>query len=68
MPGNGLSCGPPLESGTLAPGKWRAVYSSPAQTKYVMTDADERDPGAYIDRLALEDDPFSIIEGLTLAG
>ena len=48
--------------------KWRAVYDQSAPEKFVVANADEGDPGAYIDRMLLEDDPHKIIEGLIIAG
>lgn len=48
--------------------KWRAVAAQDAQPKYVIANADEGDPGAYIDRFLIEDDPHTLIEALTLAG
>jgi formate dehydrogenase iron-sulfur subunit len=47
--------------------KWRAVASQPAEDKFVVANADEGDPGAYIDRLILEDDPHLVIEALAIA-
>lgn len=47
--------------------KWRAVAAVPGGGKYVIANADEGDPGACIDRFLMEDDPFSLIEGMTLA-
>ena len=48
--------------------KWRAVFRQPADEKYVVANADEGDPGAYIDRLILEDNPHGVIEALAIAG
>ncbi len=48
--------------------KWRAVAAQNAQPKYVIANADEGDPGAYIDRFILEDDPHAVIEACILAG
>jgi formate dehydrogenase iron-sulfur subunit len=48
--------------------KWRAVASRSADEKYVVANADEGDPGAYVDRLVLEDDPHRVIEALAIAG
>ncbi|HYL93075.1 MAG TPA: NADH-ubiquinone oxidoreductase-F iron-sulfur binding region domain-containing protein [Alphaproteobacteria bacterium] len=48
--------------------KWRMVLKQETQSKIVVANADEGDPGAYIDRLLLEDDPFSLIEAMTIAG
>jgi hypothetical protein len=39
------------------------LASQPAPTKYVVVNADEGDPGAYIDRILLEDDPHAVLEG-----
>jgi NADH:ubiquinone oxidoreductase subunit F (NADH-binding) len=47
--------------------KLRAVASQAAAAKYVVMNADEGDPGAYIDRILLEDDPHASLEGLALA-
>ncbi|MDQ7842262.1 MAG: NADH-ubiquinone oxidoreductase-F iron-sulfur binding region domain-containing protein [Armatimonadota bacterium] len=48
--------------------KWRAVAAEPGSVKYVVANADEGDPGAYIDRFILEEDPFCLIEAMTIAG
>jgi formate dehydrogenase iron-sulfur subunit len=48
--------------------KWRAVANQGQPCKYVVANADEGDPGAYIDRFLMEDDPHSLIEGCILAG
>ena len=47
--------------------KWRAVMSQPASERYVVANADEGDPGAYIDRFILEDNPHVLIEALAIA-
>jgi formate dehydrogenase iron-sulfur subunit len=47
--------------------KWRAALDQPAGLKYVVANADEGDPGAYIDRVLLEDDPHAVLEGLAIA-
>jgi NADH:ubiquinone oxidoreductase subunit F (NADH-binding) len=47
--------------------KWRAVRDRRAATAYVVCNADEGDPGAYIDRYLLEDDPHAVLEGLAIA-
>lgn len=47
--------------------KWRAAAASDAPTKYVVANLDEGDPGAYIDRFIAEDDPFALLEGMTIA-
>jgi NADH:ubiquinone oxidoreductase subunit F (NADH-binding) len=47
--------------------KWRAALAGDGGTTYVVANADEGDPGAYIDRVLLEDDPHAVLEGLALA-
>ncbi|HVK54802.1 MAG TPA: NADH-ubiquinone oxidoreductase-F iron-sulfur binding region domain-containing protein [Burkholderiales bacterium] len=47
--------------------KWAAVQAECAAEKFVVVNADEGDPGAFSDRLLLEDDPFRIIEATTIA-
>jgi NADH:ubiquinone oxidoreductase subunit F (NADH-binding) len=47
--------------------KWRAVAQQPLGEKIVIANADEGDPGAYIDRFLLEDDPHALLEGMLLA-
>jgi NADH:ubiquinone oxidoreductase subunit F (NADH-binding) len=48
--------------------KWRAVLSENSLEKFVVANADEGDPGAYIDRFIIEDDPHALIEGMIIAG
>ena len=48
--------------------KWRAVAQQPPGVKYVIANGDEGDPGAYVDRYLMEDDPHCLIEGMILAG
>jgi NADH:ubiquinone oxidoreductase subunit F (NADH-binding) len=48
--------------------KWRAVFGQRSAEKFVVANADEGDPGAYIDRFIMEDDPHCLIEGLLIAG
>ena len=47
--------------------KWRAVFESETPTAYVVCNADEGDPGAYVDRYLMQDDPHSVLEGLAIA-
>jgi formate dehydrogenase iron-sulfur subunit len=47
--------------------KWRTVQEAPAPRKYVIANFDEGDPGAYIDRFLVEDDPYALIEAMTIA-
>jgi NADH:ubiquinone oxidoreductase subunit F (NADH-binding)/(2Fe-2S) ferredoxin len=54
--------------GFLAGRKWEFAAASPGPVKYVVCNADEGDPGAFMDRAILEGDPHSVIEGMTLCG
>ena len=47
--------------------KWGTVAKSPAPKKYVICNADEGDPGAFMDRSVLESDPHSVLEGMAIA-
>ncbi|MBY0468780.1 MAG: formate dehydrogenase [Burkholderiaceae bacterium] len=47
--------------------KWKTVRSTPATQKYVVCNADEGDSGTYADRMAMEGDPYQLIEGMTIA-
>ncbi len=48
--------------------KWQTVLQQPAQPKYIACNADEGDSGTFADRMLMEGDPFSLIEGMTIAG
>lgn len=48
--------------------KWALARKSLADRKYIICNADEGDPGAFMDRSLLEGDPFALIEGMTLGG
>jgi len=48
--------------------KWNAARQAKGNDKYVICNADEGDPGAFMDRSVLEGDPHRIIEGMTIAG
>ena len=48
--------------------KWNAAKSSPGTEKYMVCNADEGDPGAFMDRSVLEGDPHSLIEGMIIGG
>jgi NADH-quinone oxidoreductase subunit F len=48
--------------------KWGFARKSPGSQKYVICNADEGDPGAFMDRSVLESDPHSVIEGMLIAG
>jgi NADH-quinone oxidoreductase subunit F len=47
--------------------KWETVRRSEAETKYVICNGDEGDPGAFMDRMLLESFPYRVIEGMTIA-
>ncbi len=47
--------------------KWQLARKSPGDIKYVLCNADEGDPGAFMNRRVLEGDPHSVIEGLCIA-
>ena len=48
--------------------KWNAAKQSPGKEKYLVCNADEGDPGAFMDRSVLEGDPHSLIEGMIIGG
>ncbi|MFP5214096.1 MAG: NADH-quinone oxidoreductase subunit F, partial [Acidobacteriota bacterium] len=48
--------------------KWSFARKSPGEVKYVICNADEGDPGAFMDRSVLEGDPHAVLEGLLIAG
>ncbi|HKE92829.1 MAG TPA: NADH-quinone oxidoreductase subunit NuoF [Povalibacter sp.] len=48
--------------------KWKTVLDQPPQQKYITCNADEGDSGTFADRLLMEGDPLSLIEGMTIAG
>jgi bidirectional [NiFe] hydrogenase diaphorase subunit len=48
--------------------KWATVAKMPKGQKYVVCNADEGDPGAFMDRSVLESDPHRILEGMAIAG
>ena len=48
--------------------KWTTVHKSQQADKYVVCNADEGDPGAFMDRSVLESDPHRVIEGMAIAG
>ena len=47
--------------------KWGTVAKSPGAKKYVICNADEGDPGAFMDRSVLESDPHCVLEGMAIA-
>jgi len=48
--------------------KWSFTYQAQSEQKYVVCNADEGDPGAFMDRSILEGDPHTIIEAMSIAG
>ncbi|MDD5703325.1 MAG: NADH-ubiquinone oxidoreductase-F iron-sulfur binding region domain-containing protein, partial [Dehalococcoidales bacterium] len=47
--------------------KWEICRNAPGRTKYIICNADEGDPGTFVDRTILESDPHSILEGMVIA-
>jgi NADH-quinone oxidoreductase subunit F len=53
----------------LPPGrKWDAVAKAAVRPHYLVCNADESEPGTFKDRLLMEEDPFALVEGMTIAG
>lgn len=48
--------------------KWETAHKTKSDVKYVVCNADEGDPGAYMDRSIIEGDPHSVIEAMTICG
>ena len=48
--------------------KWQFALNNKADQKYVVCNADEGDPGAFMDRAILEGDPHSVVEAMTICG
>ena len=48
--------------------KWEFCNKAPGDQKYLICNADEGDPGAFMDRAVLEGDPHSVLEGMLIAG
>ena len=48
--------------------KWQAVASAGAQPHYMICNADESEPGTFKDRVVMEEDPFAVVEAMTIAG
>ncbi len=46
--------------------KWQACREQPEKTRYLICNADEGDPGAFMDRTVLESDPHSVLEGMLI--
>ena len=56
--GAGFNCGQ----------KWSFAYRAQADEKYVVCNADEGEPGTYKDRLIMENDPHTLLEGMAICG
>ncbi len=48
--------------------KWQSARNSQSEEKYIVCNADEGDPGAFMDRAVLEGDPHRVLEGMMIAG
>jgi formate dehydrogenase iron-sulfur subunit len=48
--------------------KWKTVQEADAPQKYIVCNADEGDSGTFADRMIMEGDPFTLIEGMAIAG
>ena len=48
--------------------KWQTVHDAQADQKYIVCNADEGDSGTFADRMIMEGDPFTLIEGMAIAG
>jgi NADH-quinone oxidoreductase subunit F len=48
--------------------KWQAVAQSPVRPHYLVCNADESEPGTFKDRVLMEEDPFALVEAMTIAG
>ena len=48
--------------------KWKTVSDAPADQKYIVCNADEGDSATFADRMLMEGDPFTLIEGMMIAG
>ena len=55
-------------AGFLAGNKWEFLAKAKAEPKYIICNADEGDPGAYMNRNEIESDPHSLLEGMVIGG
>src|SRR5208283_1569240 len=55
-------------AGYLTGNKWEFLRKAVADQKYIICNADEGDPGAYMNRNELESDPHSLLEGMAIGG
>ena len=54
-------------AGYLTGRKWALVRSAPGDTRYIVCNGDEGDPGAFMDRMILESYPYRVLEGMAIA-
>lgn len=47
--------------------KWKAAFDTPSDQKYLICNAEESDPGAFMDRTLMEGNPFQLLEGISIA-
>jgi len=47
--------------------KWKAAFQTPSDQKYMVCNAEESDPGAFMDRALMEGNPFQLLEGISIA-
>jgi len=47
--------------------KWKSAFSTPSDQKYLICNAEESDPGAFMDRTLMEGNPFQLLEGISIA-
>jgi NADH-quinone oxidoreductase subunit F len=55
-------------AGFLTGLKWQFCHDAPGTQKYIICNADEGDPGAFMDRAVLEGDPHAVLEGMLIGG
>lgn len=55
-------------AGFLTGAKWKFAADAPGREKYIVCNADEGDPGAFMDRSVLESDPHRVLEGMLIGG
>jgi NADH-quinone oxidoreductase subunit F len=48
--------------------KWEAVAANPVRPHYVVCNADESEPGTFKDRVLMEEDPYALVEAITIMG
>ncbi|MCP4143281.1 MAG: NADH-quinone oxidoreductase subunit E [Chloroflexi bacterium] len=48
--------------------KWEGAANAPGEQKYIVCNSDEAEPGTFKDRVIIENDPFSVLEGMLIGG